>query len=177
MTQSVGKAFIEHARYKLREDYLPKIVDCLRRMDDAQIWWRPNESCNSAGNLALHLCGNIRQWIIHGLGGEEDRRKRSSEFEERGPVPADDLILMVQSTLAHVDRVLADFDPDRLLEPRVIQGYEVDALKAILHVVEHFGQHLGQIIYLAKTQLDTDLRYYQLDADGRRGADRHFGNP
>src|SRR5437867_7915143 len=68
------------------EKYLPRIVDCLELLSEEEIWWRPNEASNSAGNLVLHLCGNVRQWIISGLGGEPDTRERDKEFAERGPI-------------------------------------------------------------------------------------------
>src|SRR5437773_2414561 len=56
------------------EKYLPRIVDCLQLLSEEEIWWRPNEASNSAGNLVLHLCGNVRQWIISGLAAEPDAR-------------------------------------------------------------------------------------------------------
>ena len=47
-----------------------QITHCLDQLTDEQVWWRPSESMNSIGNLILHLCGNLRQWIVAGIGGE-----------------------------------------------------------------------------------------------------------
>ena len=78
---------IAQAEHVLQEVYLPRIISCLERLSPEQIWWRPNEASNSVGNLVLHLTGNVRQWIISGLGGAADIRQRDLEFSERGPLP------------------------------------------------------------------------------------------
>src|SRR5262249_60912394 len=78
--------FLRHARFRLLEDYFVKIAAAIDALDDEQVWRRPNEPSNSVGNLLLHLSGNVRQWIISGVGGAEDRRDRASEFAARGSV-------------------------------------------------------------------------------------------
>ncbi len=157
-----GAAFIEQARYFLMHEYGPRMMRCLETMSDEDIWWQPNAHCNSVGNLILHLCGNMRQWIISGIGEAPDTRRRSQEFSERGPLPKADLKERLQSTLNQADRVLATFDLSRLTEPKTIQGFATTHFKAIFHVVEHFGQHLGQVIYLTKMRKDLDLKFYNL---------------
>ena len=146
------------------DDYLPKIERCLERLTDEQIWWRPNEESNSIGNLVLHLCGNARQWIVSGVGGEADRRQRDAEFAQRELVPRDQLLSLLHSTLADVARVLRGLDPATLLERRTIQSSDVDLLEAIFHVTEHFSMHTGQIIMLTKMVTATDLRFYDFEA-------------
>lgn len=148
-------------------DYWPKVQQCVGLLSDDHLWWRPNAHSNSVGNILLHLCGNLRQWIIHGLGGSEDIRNRPAEFAEKGPIPAHELLNRLQQTLQEVDNTLAAFDASTLLHPRVIQGFEVNGLAAIFHVVEHFGQHLGQISYITKMRCDVDLKYF--DLSGERG--------
>src|SRR5206468_11868255 len=88
-TPVVGRAFIEVARRQLAER-ADRIGHCVGQLDDAQVWWRPHESMNSIANLVLHLCGNRRQWIVSGVGGEPDVRDRPGEFSERGAVPKDE---------------------------------------------------------------------------------------
>ena len=46
------------------EKYLPRIVRCLQLLSEKELWWRPNTASNAAGNIVLHLCGNLRQWIL-----------------------------------------------------------------------------------------------------------------
>ena len=157
-------AFITAARGFLRDEYLPKIERCLALLSDEQIWWRPNEDSNSVGNLLLHLCGNAQQWIVSGLGGEEDDRVRQSEFDERRVISREELLTRTKATLSRVDATLAQFDESRLLETFQIQGTTVTALEAIFHVTEHFSMHTGQIILLAKMIGNTDLGFYDFSS-------------
>jgi uncharacterized damage-inducible protein DinB len=157
-----GQEFISRARHHLIEDYLPKIERCLDRLTDEQIWWRPNEQSNSIGNLLLHLSGNARQWIVCGVGGAPDARDRDAEFAQRDRIARDDLRSLLQRTLADVDATLAQFDANRLVERRTIQGSDVSVLEAILHVVEHFSMHVGQILYITKQVTADDLHFYDL---------------
>jgi uncharacterized damage-inducible protein DinB len=145
-----GREFIARSRYHLVEDFLPKIERCVALLSDEQIWWRPNDESNSIGNLLLHLSGNVRQWIVCGLGGASDARDRDSEFAQRETIPRADLLSHLQQTITEVDATLAKFDLDSLVEKKTIQGLEVTALEAILHVVEHFSMHTGQILTMTK---------------------------
>jgi uncharacterized damage-inducible protein DinB len=156
----VGATFIAQARSYLREDYLPKIERCVALLSNEQIWWRANSESNSIGNLLLHLSGNVRQWIVVGLGGAADARDRDAEFAQREAVPRDELVNRLRETLAEADRTLAAFDVERLLDPFRIQNLDVSALEAIFHVVEHFSMHTGQIILIAKMFAEIDLEFY-----------------
>jgi len=156
----IGKAFIERSRYHLAEDFLPKIEHCLKKLSDEQIWWRANEQSNSIGNLVLHLCGNARQWIVCGVGDGTDGRDRDAEFAQREIVPRDELLSLLRRTISDVDSTLARYEPERLLETHMIQGTEGSALDAILHVVEHFGMHTGQIIMTTKMLTASDMGFY-----------------
>ena len=157
-----GQEFISRARYHLTEDYPPKIEKCLERLTDEQIWWRPNEQSNSIGNLLLHLSGNARQWIVCGVGGATDARDRDAEFAQRDRIARDELHSLLQRTLADVDATLEQFDANQLVERRTIQGSDVSVLEAILHVVEHFSMHVGQILYITKQVTAHDLHFYDL---------------
>ena len=157
-----GAAFIAQSRYYLAKDYLPKIERSLALLNEEQIWWRSNPQSNSIGNLLLHLSGNVRQWIVVGLGGATDTRDRDAEFAQRNAIPRDELIGRLKQTLHEADETLAALDPARLLEKVRIQGLEVSVLEAILHVVEHFSMHAGQIIYITKLLSASDLHFYDL---------------
>lgn len=157
----IGATFIARSRYHLSEDFLPKIERCLDLLTDEQIWWRPNSQSNSIGNLLLHLSGNARQWIVCGVGGAPDARNRDAEFAQREMIPRVELCGLVKQTLRDVDLTLAKFDPRALLETRKIQGLDVSALEAVLHVVEHFAMHTGQIILMTKMLTQEDLAFYE----------------
>ncbi|MCI0706189.1 MAG: DUF1572 domain-containing protein [Ignavibacteriae bacterium] len=159
---NVSTEFITIARTKLLKEYLPRIERCVNELSEGDVWWRAYETNNSIGNLILHLSGNVRQWIISGVGGATDNRKRAQEFAEREHIPKADLLALLRSTLEEVDHVLAEFDPAKLTEVRHIQKYDVTCLEAIFHVVEHFSGHTGQIIYITKLRKGVDLKFYDL---------------
>lgn len=156
----VGAAFISEARSLLLTDYLPRIERCVAVLNDEQIWWRANPESNSIGNLLLHLSGNVRQWIVVGLGGSPDTRDRDAEFAQREIIRRDELLQGLRQTLNEADQTLATFDSNRLLERFTIQKSDVSALSAIFHVVEHFSMHTGQIIMLTKMFAAIDLEFY-----------------
>ena len=157
-----GESFIASARAYFTEDFLPKIERSLELLTDEQIWWRANPQSNSIGNLLLHLSGNVRQWIVCGIGGAADNRDRDSEFAQRKTIPRDELLGGLKRTLNEADAALAKFDIDKLLEGRSIQGCDVTALAAIFHVVEHFSMHVGQIVYITKQLTAEDMHFYDL---------------
>jgi uncharacterized damage-inducible protein DinB len=157
-----GQAFIERSRHYLSSDYLPKIRRCLDRLSDEEIWWRPNDASNSVGNLMLHLAGNIRQWVVSGIGKAPDVRERQTEFDERGGVSGPELLGHLEEVLTEVDGVLADLPASELSATRVIQGLEVTVLDALYHVVEHFSMHTGQIIYYTKSRSGGDLGFWEI---------------
>ena len=156
----IGQVFIARCRHHFAEDFLPKIERCLELLSDEQIWWRANPQSNSIGNLLLHLSGNVRQWIVSGIGGVIDARDRDAEFAARAVIPRDELLGRLKQTLSEADQALAQFDSERLVERMQIQGCDVTALEAILHVVEHFSMHTGQIILMSKMFAEVDLGFY-----------------
>lgn len=167
MLATSGKAktdaqeFIEASLVFLNDDFMPKLLHCLEAMPDEDIWWRPNEQSNSAGNLVLHLCGNMRQWIVRSIGGESFSRDRDAEFAARGPVPKTELIASIRAAVTEVDRVLDALPENRLLDQYAIQTYSSSGLQAIYHVVEHFSYHLGQILYIYKLRTGADPGFYR----------------
>lgn len=161
---AISRAFLACASEFLLGDYLPKIERCLEKLTDEQIWWRANEDSNSIGNLILHLCGNARQWIICGVGGQPDQRNRDAEFAQRDLIPRNELSTLLRSTLTEIETTLRTLDPSLLLERRSIQGHDVDLLNAIFHVTEHFSMHTGQIIMLTKMLTGTNLRFYDFES-------------
>jgi|SRR5215216_275970 len=160
---AISRAFIAHASQFLLGDYLPKIERCLEKLTDEQIWWRANEESNSIGNLLLHLCGNARQWIVCGVGGQPDNRNRDAEFEQRDAIARDELLTLLRSTLSDVATTLRTLDLSILLERRQIQGNDVEVLEAIFHVTEHFSMHAGQIFLLTKLLTASDLGFYDFE--------------
>ena len=156
-----GTAFLTQSREYLTAHYLPKIQAALEQLPEADLWWRPNPASNAIGNLMLHLAGNIRQWIVGGVGGKPGDRDRPSEFAATAGRSRRDLLALLTQAVLEVDEVLAGTDPASLHERREIQGRECSVLEAIYHVVEHFGMHTGQIILLTKARTAEELKLWR----------------
>jgi uncharacterized damage-inducible protein DinB len=155
---------LQEARHLLVETYTPRIARCLKLLAEEEIWWRPNGASNSVRNLVLHLQGNVRQWIISGLGGQTDRRDRDREFEKTGSIARRALLAGLRKTVKEADEVLANLGQPDLLRKFTIQGFRVTGLQAVWHVAEHFSFHAGQIIFVTKLKCGKDLRFTRLPA-------------
>jgi len=160
----ITKSFLMESRHSIEVYHMPRLIECLKLLSEKDIWWRPNGASNSAGNLVLHLCGNVRQWIISGLGAEQDIRDRDREFAERGPISRRALIALIRGTVAEASGVLDGLSEDSLLQIHDIQGFRVSGIHAVFQVVWHFAYHTGQIIFVTKLKLGKDLRFTRLPA-------------
>ena len=175
MSDDLAALFLKASRDKLSGQYWPRLQRAIEPLTDDQIWWRPNETSNSIGNLMLHLNGNVQQWIVAAFSGLEDTRNRPQEFAERGHMTKGELIARLGSTIERADEVLARLTEHDLRAPYTIQKYAVTGLFAVYQVVEHFALHYGQVLYIVKTVTAKDLGFYRaLDqAGGSQGGRTH----
>ena len=155
------KEIQNQVKVRLLNESVTKLKECLGQLSEDEVWQRPNENSNSMGNLVLHLCGNVSQWFLSGLGNFEDHRKRQSEFDERGPIPKADLISKVDEVMKEVEVVVNQITIEDLTGVRKVQGYEESGLSIIIHVIEHFSYHVGQMAYFVKAIKDLDLQFYR----------------
>lgn len=158
-TPGLTNEFIDQAVFRLEEN-TPRIKKCLEELTEEEVWKRPNDSSNSVGNLILHLCGNITQYIISSLGEKEDERERDKEFETRGGFTKDELFEKLSSTVDEAVEVIKEMDEKKLLKVRSVQGFEYSGVGNIIHVVEHYSYHTGQIAFWTKLLKDRDLGFY-----------------
>jgi hypothetical protein len=171
---STTSLFLAFSRNKLGTQYWPRLRACVESLTDDQIWWRPNAASNSIGNLVLHLNGNVRQWLVDSFQRREDHRDRPAEFATQGDISGAELLARLGATieegLAAIDRLIeAD-----LIASWEIQGYHVTGLDAVYQVIEHFGLHYGQIVYITKMLRDQDLGFYrELNKTGRQPTPVH----
>lgn len=156
---TVERNFLENSAKRMRQA-LERIEVCIRKLDDEQIWLRTGDNANACGNLCLHLAGNVRQWILHGVGGQPDLRRRDAEFAARGGVEKEELLAKLRSTVEEACALIEALPDARLTEVCHPQSYTVTVLEAIYHVVEHFSLHTGQIIFLTKALSGEDLGFY-----------------
>jgi uncharacterized damage-inducible protein DinB len=160
-----ARQFLDRSRYYLTVEFRTKLHSAVAALPACALWSRPNDESNSVGNLLLHLAGNVRHWIVSGVGGAPGSRERAAEFSAREGADAAELLARLDLALREADHVLGSLTDDALLERRTIQGRDVTVLEAVYHVVEHFAQHLGQIILLAKLHAPGSIRFYE-DAGG-----------
>lgn len=167
-----GPAFLVESIRLLEADYLPRVRRAIETLPPHDLWWRPNEASNSAGNLLLHMAGSLRQWVVSGVGGRPDQRQRSAEFEASSspdagqtPEPAH-LLSALEEAVAEAVDVLRATAPARLADTLTVQAYDVTVLQAVYHAVEHFSMHTGQLLWIAKARAGSDLGLYGEGEDG-----------
>jgi uncharacterized damage-inducible protein DinB len=157
---SVESLFLEFSVCKLRQ-FASRIDTCLGKLNEDQIWARGHESENAIGNLALHLAGNVSQWILESLGGVPLQRDRDGEFSARGGVTGPQLATKLNAIVAQATAVIASLTTEQLTAAYTIQNYPVTGVDAVYHVVEHFAQHTAQIIFATKMLTADDLGFYR----------------
>ncbi|HEX2917785.1 MAG TPA: DUF1572 family protein [Edaphobacter sp.] len=171
-TLDTASEFLRFSRHKLLDQYWPRLRSCVDSLSDEQVWWRPNPSSNSIGNLLLHLNGNVTQWLVASFERAEDKRNRPAEFAQNEGISRTELLRQLGDTLTRGAAVLDRLAAADLLAQYEIQGYTVTGLQAVYQVVEHFALHYGQIVYITKMLRDVDLGFYSaLNTTGRSSGD------
>jgi Protein of unknown function (DUF1572) len=160
---TLAENYLAEARGELAT-CLARIKHCLGQLDERQVWWRPQESMNSVGNLLLHLCGNLKQRFLSVIDGRPDDRDRPKEFSERGPVPKAELLRRLEAAVAGADAVLAGLTAARLLEGRRYRGLrgeiEGTVLAVVLGALLHLGGHAQEIVYVTRLRLGDAYRFH-----------------
>ena len=162
---NTASIFLSKSRYFLTVEYRTKIRAAVESLPPDALWWRANEQSNSVGNLLMPLAGNIRQWIVGGVGGQLKARDRDGECAARSGDNAAMLLSRLDAAIDEVDAVLASLTEADLVTTRTIQGRDVTVFEAVYHVIEHFSMHVGQIILVAKIHSPGAVQFYE-DAGG-----------
>lgn len=137
-----------------------RIYKCLNLLNDEQLWSSPNGNIPSAGCLILHLCGNARQWILSGLGGAPDNRNREGEFIIQHNIRKSDFIFLLENLRIQLTNCLKELPEEEFEAYQIIQGFKVNGFSAVIHVIEHFSYHTGQITTLTKIYTNEETGYY-----------------
>jgi uncharacterized damage-inducible protein DinB len=162
MSASVPQTFLDYSIELIRHSETT-IGACLARLTEEQILHRGGDHENSIANLLLHLSGNIRQWVMHGIDGQPNVRAREEEFSLDVSLPVAEIRARFEATLAEARSVIAALPESRLLDrtdPQPGGGWGTPTvLEAIYRVVSHLELHAGQIVLLTKqlTRADLDL--------------------
>ncbi len=153
----VDRIFLDYSVQKLTQA-AGRVDECLARLTQEQIWAKGSANENAVGNLVLHLCGNIHQWLFSGVGGEPFSRDRDAEFTAGS---GGNLRERLSQTVARAVPIIERQTEADLQRRILVQQYEIAVLEAIYHVVEHFAGHAGQIIFATKMMTGSDLGFYK----------------
>lgn len=151
--------FIDHSTHRIEEN-TPCILKCMNELSEEDMWKRPNDSSNSVGNMILHICGNVRQYIIASLGETGDTRERDKEFSTTGGTTKQELIRKLTDTVSQAIKIIRQQTEESLSKKRMVQGFHLTGVGIIIHVVEHYSYHTGQIAFWTKLLKDKDLAFY-----------------
>ena len=151
---------VQEFELRVFDESYPRVYKCLSLINQDQLWDSPNSNVPAIGCLVLHLCGNARQWILSGIGDDKDNRNREDEFIIHHNIRKSDFIFLLENLKVQLKNCLQNMPEDILLQRKKIQGYDVTGFSAIIHVIEHFSYHTGQITTLTKIYVDKDTGYY-----------------
>lgn len=116
--------------------------------NEENIWKTDNNISNSAGNLCLHLVGNLNHYIGATLGNSGYIRNRDLEFSLKN-IPRTELIQQIERTIKTVDLTLENLSAEELQKayPSEPLGYAMTTEYFLIHLFGHLSYHLGQINY------------------------------
>lgn len=152
--------FKDNAIFRLEEN-VRMISIALSKVVEEELWTKQNQSLNTLGNQLLHICGNMTQYIISGLGGNPDERNRDEEFSTEDGFTKDELLQRLLLTVQTATTIIDDATPENLLKKRKVQGFDLSGIGIVLHAVEHFSYHTGQIAMQVKLVIDQPLGFYE----------------
>ncbi len=115
--------------------------------DEASLWIKSGDIKNSAGNLAMHICGNLQHFIGAVLGGSSYIRDRAFEFE--GRMKLDQLTDEINKTIESMNSFFqkATDDTYQADYPIEVFGYKMSTFYFMIHLQGHLNYHLGQVNY------------------------------
>jgi uncharacterized damage-inducible protein DinB len=158
--QTIPENFLAFAATRLRQSQA-EIARCLDQLGEEQMWHRGGDYENSIANLLLHLAGNMRQWVLHGIDGQPDVRLRDDEFALSPTMASSEARAIFNTTIEESALVLEALAAGRLLtviDPQPTGTWRhMTILEAIFQVVGHVQLHKGQIIVLTKQLVQRDL--------------------
>lgn len=157
---STKEYLIKEFDVRVFEESYERIYKCLHLLSEDELWTSPNSNIPTVGNLVLHLCGNARQWILSGIGEKEDNRNRDQEFEIHRNIKKADLVFLLENLRSNLKETIASLTESKIAKEYKIQGYTVSGFSVVIHVLEHFSYHTGQITTLTKLLKNQQTGYF-----------------
>lgn len=160
METKILSEFKRHSVFRLKEG-LRMVVQAMDFIDENQLWQLPTQSGMSLENQILHSCGNMRQYIISSLGNQIDLRKRDLEFKTKSKFKKNELIMQLEETINTSIQIINKTSEKEYLKIRKVQAFSFSGVGVVLHAVEHFSYHVGQIAFWVKLLTQKDLGFYK----------------
>jgi uncharacterized damage-inducible protein DinB len=145
---------------RICDEGIIRLKKCIDLLSEKQLWNSPNEHSNSIGNLILHLNGNVNQWILSTLGDQIDQRQRALEFRKDKVVAKEALISLLDELDNKVRSLIGNLNEEDINKEYEVQCYTEHGVSILIHVIEHFSYHVGQVTFYTKLLLDIDTNYY-----------------
>jgi hypothetical protein len=140
----------EALRVRITKVFPDQIRKALEPLTDEQLWWRPNETTNSIGNLVVHLTGSLNHFLNKDFGGLEFTRDREAEFKERRVIPKREILAAFDEMVAGAEKTFASLSPARLTEPSTEPKINRYVFEDLLNIAIHLSNHAGQIVWIVK---------------------------
>ena len=139
---------IETLKILFNRDLKRVIKEIEEYNNEVDIWKIKGQINNSAGNLCLHLVGNLKTYIGKELGKTNYIRNRELEFSSKN-VPRQELIKRVENTIEIITQTLDNLNEDMLATEYPILVFEniISTEYLLVHLTTHLTYHLGQINY------------------------------
>ena len=151
----------QQAKFRINEESIPRILKCLSMLNIDEVWRKPNENTNSIGNLILHLEGNATQWILSTFTDHTDQRNRDYEFETTEKLSIEILTERLNNLKNKLEVCFNNLDENRLISTYTVQCFNETGVSILIHVIEHFSYHTGQITLLTKLLTNKAANFYE----------------
>ena len=151
--------FRAQACLRMREN-TQKVMTCMGFFDDVTIWDRANPNTLSMANQLLHLSGNITQYILSGLAGKPDERQRDLEFSVTEGWTKEAVQTRFLGVITEAIRTIENSSDEELLRQREVQGFTLSGIGIIMHVVEHYSYHTGQVVAWTRQRENRAMGFY-----------------
>ena len=153
----LASATLDALRARICRVFPAQIRASVEALEDDQIWWRPNETSNSIGNLVLHLSGSLNHYLNRAYGGLDYTRNREGEFAERRRIPRAELLATFDGMVSNAEKTFDGLTPERLEEPAAESKLYGTVAEELISIVSHIANHTGQIVWIAKMLKDGAL--------------------
>lgn len=170
MSDDVQSLALEALRVRITGVFPQQIRTALEPLSDEQIWWRPNETSNSVGNIVLHLTGSLNHFLNRNLGGLEYVRDRAAEFAERRPLAKAELLAGFDAMVARASTTFDGLSADRLGEPSPEPSMHRIVVEDLINIAMHLATHTGQIVWIAKMLAEGAIDEAWIRAHREQGA-------